>query len=207
MPRTKEQNEQIRQATREKIQAAAMQLFVQKGYGSTNVQDIADSAGISIGLMYRHYKNKESLFQELVEFALAGLDRNIAYFESDLNNSDLTPSQLINQFVDEVYHDMQQGEALANLLIIMAQTFLSVGGDNALQREVAETSGRMRLATAKLIERGQERGEFRAGDANQMAMFFYAALQGLAEMKVMLKSEFTMPSPAILTAFLYSGKE
>ncbi|WP_335633118.1 helix-turn-helix domain-containing protein [Brevibacillus formosus] len=38
-----------------------MQLFVQKGFGSTNVQDIADTAGISIGLMYRHYKSKETL--------------------------------------------------------------------------------------------------------------------------------------------------
>jgi AcrR family transcriptional regulator len=44
MPRTKQQNEQIRNATREKIQSAAMQLFVQKGFGSTNVQDIADLA-------------------------------------------------------------------------------------------------------------------------------------------------------------------
>lgn len=46
------------------IQSAAMQLFVQKGYGSTNVQDIADTAGISIGLLYRHYKSKETLFDE-----------------------------------------------------------------------------------------------------------------------------------------------
>jgi len=48
-----------------------MQLFVQKGYDSTNVQDIADTAGISIGLLYRHYKSKETLFDELVDYALA----------------------------------------------------------------------------------------------------------------------------------------
>ena len=42
-----------------------MQLFVNQGFGSTNVQDIADTAGISIGLLYRHYKNKDQLFNEV----------------------------------------------------------------------------------------------------------------------------------------------
>ncbi|WP_429798240.1 TetR family transcriptional regulator [Brevibacillus fortis] len=34
--------------SKQKIQSAAMQLFVQKGFGSTNVQDIADTASIRI---------------------------------------------------------------------------------------------------------------------------------------------------------------
>ncbi|WP_406796531.1 MULTISPECIES: helix-turn-helix domain-containing protein [Brevibacillus] len=37
-----------------------------KRNGSTNVHDIADTAGISIGLLYWHYKSKETLFDELV---------------------------------------------------------------------------------------------------------------------------------------------
>ena len=55
MPRTKEQFENMRKATRDKIQLAAMKLFVQKGFGSTCVHEIADLAGISIGLLYRQY--------------------------------------------------------------------------------------------------------------------------------------------------------
>jgi AcrR family transcriptional regulator len=66
LPQTKEQFEEIRNKTREKIQLATMQLFVQKEYISTNVQEIADLADISIGLLYRHYKGKEELFNELV---------------------------------------------------------------------------------------------------------------------------------------------
>ena len=37
MPRTKEQCEEMRKATRDKIQLAAMRLFVQKGFGATGV--------------------------------------------------------------------------------------------------------------------------------------------------------------------------
>ena len=80
MPRTKEQYEEMRNATRQKYNPPECG-FCSKGFGSTNVQDIADAAGISIGLLYRHYKTKDSLFNELVEFALDGLTQIIQTFE------------------------------------------------------------------------------------------------------------------------------
>ncbi|MFS0556557.1 TetR/AcrR family transcriptional regulator [Brevibacillus sp. 179-C9.3 HS] len=202
MPRTKEQYEQMRNATKQKIQSAAMQLFVQKGFGSTNVQDIADTAGISIGLLYRHYKSKEILFDELVDYALAGMSKNIDFFESGVS-----PKQLMEQFVNEIYNDMMTGEEFANLLILMAQSFQSAGGTSVKQDEVARLSDNMFRATAKLIKKGQELGEFRLGDPDEMVVFFYATLHGLATMKLMIKNSFTMPSPSILTSFLYKEGE
>ncbi|EGG32116.1 TetR/AcrR family transcriptional regulator [Paenibacillus sp. HGF5] len=202
MPRTKEQYEEMRNATRQKIQSAGMRLFVQKGFGSTNVQDIADAAGISIGLLYRHYKTKESLFNELVEFALNGLTQIIQTFE----DAD-SPKKLMTQFVDEIYHDMQDGEELANLLILMNQLFFSGDGANRKQAEVLEVNGRLLRSTAALIKKGQESGDFRSGDPQEMAVLFYSALQGLADMKVILKNNFVMPSPSVLTLFLFKEGE
>lgn len=202
MPRTKEQYEQMRNATKQKIQSAAMQLFVQKGYGSTNVQDIADTAGISIGLLYRHYKSKETLFDELVDYALAGMQKNIDFFESAVS-----PKQALDQFVKEIHNDMMTGEEFANLLILMAQSFLSGGGTNEKQSEVARLSDNMFRATAQLIKKGQSLGEFRSGEPDEMVVFFYSTLHGLAIMKGMRKTNFTMPSPFILTSFLYKEGE
>lgn len=201
MPRTKEQFEKMRKATRDKIQSAAMKLFVQKGFGSTNVQDIADLAGISIGLLYRQYRTKEELFSDLVEYALIGI-KNIA----DLFEQDNSPKELINQFVCEVYHDMINGEELANLLILMAQSFLS-GAANHKQNEIIELDAKMLQATAKLIERGQGLGEFSPGNPYELAEFFYSAIQGLAMMKITLKDSFIMPSPSVITAFLFKEGE
>ncbi|WP_029192494.1 TetR/AcrR family transcriptional regulator [Paenibacillus harenae] len=202
MPRTKDQFEELRNATREKIQSAAMQLFVQKGFGSTNVQEIADKAGISIGLLYRHYKTKEDLFNELVEYARTGLRKVVALFESDES-----PEKLMNQFVHEVYNDMVSGDELANLMILMAQSFFSRNDKNENQNEIAKVNTELLNGTSKLIKRGQELGEFGSGDSYEMALFFFSAVQGLAEMKVMLKNNFSMPSPSILTAFLYRKGE
>ncbi|AOZ90781.1 TetR/AcrR family transcriptional regulator [Paenibacillus crassostreae] len=203
MPRSKEQFEEMRNATREKIHSAAMQLFVHQGFGSTNVQDIADTAGISIGLLYRHYKTKDQLFNELVDYAVEGLNRNITFFETDQS-----PKKLMAQFVDEVYTDMINGEELTHLLILINQSLLA-GSATASKHyeEILQVNARLLDSTAQLIRKGQQLGEFYSGDAQEMAVLFYASIQGLAQMKVLLKSNFTMPSPAILTAFLLKERK
>jgi len=203
LPRTEEQFEEMRNATRDKIRSAAMQLFVHQGFGSTNVQDIADTAGISIGLLYRHYRTKDQLLNELVAYAIEGLKRNILSFESDQS-----PKQLISHFVNEVYTDLLNGEELANLMILINQAlFASAGTDTNQHDEILQVNARLLDATARLIRKGQQLGEFRLGDAQEMAVYFYASIQGLAEMKILLKSNFTMPSPSVLTAFLFKEWE
>ncbi|MCZ0872722.1 TetR/AcrR family transcriptional regulator [Peribacillus sp. AS_2] len=67
MPRTSEENDRIRQASKEKILAAAMELFIKQGYYATSISDIAKQAGISKGLLYNYYKGKEELLSEMVE--------------------------------------------------------------------------------------------------------------------------------------------
>lgn len=67
MPRSTEQNEKIREATRAAIVDSAMTLFAQQGYAHTTTRQIADQAGISAGLMYHYFDGKESLLQAVFE--------------------------------------------------------------------------------------------------------------------------------------------
>lgn len=67
MPRTPEENERIRQASKENIRAAAMEIFIKQGYYATSISDIAKQADISRGLLYSYYKGKEELLSEMVE--------------------------------------------------------------------------------------------------------------------------------------------
>lgn len=202
MPRTQAQYAQLRQATKEKIQSAAMEVFVRKGFGAANVQEIADTAGISIGLLYRHYRSKEDLFQELTGYAEAGIDELVKQFSSTES-----PKHLIGQFAQTVYDDMTTGSALAYLMVVMSHaSFARLDSDAAAAATPdgnPHDSNRLLEAMSRLIRRGQQLGECAPGDANQMATLFLASLQGLAEMKVLLKTGFTMPSPTLLTSFLF----
>lgn len=46
---------------RPKIERAALKLFVTEGVDASTTREIADSAGVSEGALYRHYKGKDEL--------------------------------------------------------------------------------------------------------------------------------------------------
>lgn len=70
MPRTPEENERIRRATTEQILKATMDMFIEKGYHSTSIDDVAKRAEISKGLLYHYFKGKEDLLAALVKIRL-----------------------------------------------------------------------------------------------------------------------------------------
>lgn len=53
--------------TREKLRAAALNLFVQKGVAETTTRELAAMAGVAEGTIYRHYTSKGDLVSELFE--------------------------------------------------------------------------------------------------------------------------------------------
>ncbi|HEX2509537.1 MAG TPA: TetR/AcrR family transcriptional regulator, partial [Microvirga sp.] len=58
---------QRRDVLRRAILEAASRLFVERGFGGTNLQDIADALGISRPAVYYYYKSKEDILDSLVK--------------------------------------------------------------------------------------------------------------------------------------------
>lgn len=196
LPRTKGQYEAMRTATRNKIHSAAIKLFAKKGFAATSVQDIAEGAGISIGLMYRHYKTKEDLFNELVSYAAKGLEKIAEKFKSDES-----PIELIRQFTLEILNDLEKDDSFAELLMLMNQS--STMEHPSLQIQyLNEQSEAMLNQTTRLIEKGQNVGQFKQGNASEMAFYYFASLQGLAMIKLTMRKRYITPSLKIVTAFL-----
>jgi AcrR family transcriptional regulator len=54
-------------ATRERLLAAGEKVFAQKGYDGAKLSDIAEEAGVSVGAVYFRFKDKDALFQAIVE--------------------------------------------------------------------------------------------------------------------------------------------
>lgn len=53
--------------TREALLEAARRVFAERGYGPASVEEIARTAGVSVGSVYVHFASKEALFTALVE--------------------------------------------------------------------------------------------------------------------------------------------
>lgn len=53
--------------TKEKILEAALKLFCAKGYYKTTTNEIAKVADVSIGSLYSYFKDKDTIFMEILE--------------------------------------------------------------------------------------------------------------------------------------------
>ncbi|NQX87978.1 MAG: TetR/AcrR family transcriptional regulator [Halioglobus sp.] len=58
-------------STPERILDAAEDLFAEKGYSATSLGDVADRVGIRSPSLYNHFKNKEALYEAVLERLLA----------------------------------------------------------------------------------------------------------------------------------------
>ena len=66
-PKTKEQNEQIRQEKRKLILEKALEVFAANGYHNSSISLIAKNAGIAKGLIYDYFASKEELLKIVVD--------------------------------------------------------------------------------------------------------------------------------------------
>jgi AcrR family transcriptional regulator len=64
--------------TRRRIREAAAELFVERGYGATLLQDVADRAGVAVQTIYFTFGNKRTLLKEVADVAIAGDDEPVA---------------------------------------------------------------------------------------------------------------------------------
>ena len=122
------------QAMREKILNTATQLFIQKGSEKTSMQDIAQTAGISKGAIYHHFKSKDEIVlavirsrQELMEEEmkqwlkatenLTGREQLQAILKSNLESQ---TARAIDGIVDEYEQD-------AGFMLTMMRDNLRIG--------------------------------------------------------------------------------
>jgi TetR/AcrR family transcriptional regulator, transcriptional repressor of aconitase len=59
---------------RESILRAALPVFAKQGFANTTTKDLAEAAGVSEALLYRHFPSKESLYEAIQELGCAEHD-------------------------------------------------------------------------------------------------------------------------------------
>jgi AcrR family transcriptional regulator len=64
-------------ATRGRIIAAATAQFVERGYGATLLEQVAEQAGVAVQTVYFHFGNKRTLLKEALDVAAVGDDEPV----------------------------------------------------------------------------------------------------------------------------------
>ena len=68
--------------TSDRILDAAEDIFAEKGYSATSLGDVADRVGIRCPSLYNHFKNKEALYEAVLERLLTDFSAPLAELDS-----------------------------------------------------------------------------------------------------------------------------
>lgn len=140
--------------------AAALDLFVEKGFAATRVEQVALRAGVSKGTLFRYFPSKEELFKAVVRQSLSA-----RFFEWSAEVDDYSGSS-----ADLLRHGMlgwwervgnTQASGMAKLMLTEAHNFPEMAA--FYQTEVAlPCQGLVR----RILQRGIDSGEFAPVDAD-----------------------------------------
>ena len=162
--------------TRKLITETAIELFKEKGYENTSVNDICKACRISKGTFYYHFPNKDEITYEFYEKMFSAFSEVLADLMSIPNAKDqlwavyeyaidrtiaLTPQVLYALMLS----DIQKG-----------LSFFSPYTDYTLQT----ASSRNLKLQIELVKKGQHEGTIRQGDPIIMVRTFVSALIGIA---------------------------
>jgi AcrR family transcriptional regulator len=139
---------------RQAIIEAALEQFIARGFAATRLDDIAKRAGVAKGTIYLHFKDKESMFEELVRIVIVPLIDRLGAPPPPGGSVRDTVESFARNFLHEVANT-RRGD-LVRLIVAEGPRFPAVA--EFYYREVVSRGlARMRA----LIELGIARGEIR----------------------------------------------
>jgi AcrR family transcriptional regulator len=152
------------------ITAAALEVFAEKGFAATRLEDIAARAGVSKGTVYLYFESKEALFKAAVETAMMPAVEAAEALAGDISRP---AADLLREFMFGWWQMVGSTAlgALPKLLVAEAGNFPELARwfhDSLISRG--------HRAMTRIIEQGIAAGDFRPVPAPLAARIVFAPL-------------------------------
>ncbi len=133
---------------------AALEEFIARGFAATRLDDIAKRAGVAKGTIYLHFKDKETMFEELVRIVIVPVVERLTALPPPAGSVRDLVEAFASNFLKEVANT-RRGD-LVRLIVAEGPRFPAVA-DFYYREVVSRGMAGMRA----LIELGIARGEIR----------------------------------------------
>ena len=157
-------------SSRQRIVATARALFVERGYASVSMQQIADATGLRKASLYHHFKSKEALFADVMA---AEMDRVLINF-AEVRDVDGPIDEQLERIAQVNYRQFAQPE-----LYQLAKDFFQHVPESE-HEEVHKRLREMEDFFAGLFAQAIERGELEPIDPHHAATMFFHMMMALA---------------------------
>lgn len=164
--------------TKDKILIEALSLFSVSGFSGVSVRDIAKAVGIRESAIYKHYKNKQELFDTIVEVSVGRIDslqeELISKFNHNVNTKEVFPISIIQEIYCNIFLFYLTDDVLSKFRRMMTIEHLK---DNELNRKfkdmfIEKTLSYQSEVFRKLINEGKVNGT----NPDIMAIHFYSPI-------------------------------
>lgn len=150
--------------------SAALDLFVERGFAATRLEDIARVAGVSKGTLYLYFSGKEDLFRAVVRESLLPVLGEAEVLVSNFNGDSIELFRLIiHGWWERIGNTRLSG--ISKLVMSESGNFPELASFYH-----QEFIARGMAMIASLLERGMARGEFRTISAHQLTQVILAPL-------------------------------
>jgi TetR/AcrR family transcriptional regulator len=150
--------ERRKEARPGELLAAALELFVEKGFAATKAEEVARRAGVSKGTLFLYFASKEELFKAVVRESIAGrFPEWNAEFEVFSGNT----ADLLRHFMFMWWARVGATKAAGITKLMMSESSNFPELAAFYQKEVIEPGHNL---IRRILQRGIERGEFRPVD-------------------------------------------
>ncbi|NMG45990.1 TetR family transcriptional regulator [Aromatoleum toluvorans] len=158
-----------KEARPQELTAAALSLFVEKGFAATRLDDIAERAGVSKGTLYLYFDSKDALFKAVIQ---EGVVPALHAGEALLEQHD-DPLELLRAILSGWWERIGSTElgGIPKLMMSEAGNFPDVAA--YYQREVIQRGTALLRAA---VSRGIARGVFREVDLDAICSVLIAPL-------------------------------
>ena len=153
-----------KRSVKSKIVSAAWQLFYEKGYNGTTVDDIIELSGTSKGSFYYYFSTKDELLNTLSMI----LDDYYEELERELDPQMNSFSKLL--YLNDKAHSMMEEKISIYLITSLYSTQLVAQGNRHL---LDQNRNYYKLIT-KVVEEGQKRGQIRSDVSVSEITKYYA---------------------------------
>lgn len=187
MPRSEAANERARRDARARIIAGAREAFARKGTAAT-MADVAVAAGVSQGLPYRYFCDKDDLVRALVGDAIQ---------QADAGGSPLDlPGSAAERLRGLVTALVEARRAQPELLMLFQHVASDPATPSDLLEQIQARGRAVTEAMRQLVTEAQSAGEAARDDPDQLVTAVMACLDGLGRFALVISGQAAEHFPA-----------
>ncbi|MDO9434657.1 TetR/AcrR family transcriptional regulator [Hydrogenophaga sp.] len=135
---------------------AALQLFVEKGFAATRVEEVAAQAGVSKGTLFLYFPSKEELFKAVVRENLAG---RFTEWNEEFEQFSGDSAELVRYALHTWWERIGMTPASGITKLVMSEAGMFPEIAAFYQQEVVAPGHAL---LKRIVQRGIHSGEFRA---------------------------------------------